>query len=388
MTTITRKSHKKSRKGCVQCKRRHIKCDEGRPVCGYCNIIKRHCFYEEVLASQSHISGCASLPNSSNTTITSEHDGDASFSSGSTPDSHYGGPPVNMLHLELLRHLINKDLALFGYDKSNFGTFIPETMDILFTAPYLMSQVLAFAALHLSVICPTRKQEFQDHATQLRAYALTLFRLEEPINDIENCLTVFLFRSINAFHVFSEKSTICRKNSDEFLDDFIEIFHLHQHVREVTNQSWDLLLKSPLKPLLELEASALMQKESSMECSELLALVHSASVDPSVKNTYLEATKSLQAAITGSQNRSSGQSTIGSIISWLVVVPSRYIDLLAEKQPEALVILAHFGALLHLHRGIWALGDSGSYVIDSVSSYLDQTWNIWLKWPKHVQKAV
>ncbi|KAJ5369573.1 hypothetical protein N7509_014185 [Penicillium cosmopolitanum] len=226
-----------------------------------------------------------------------------------------------MLHLELLRHLINKDLALFGYEKSKFGILSPEIMDRLFSAPYLMNQILGFTALHLSIIYPTRKQEFRDRASQLRAQAFTLFRLEQPTIDVENCLTVFLFTSIRAFHVFSEKMTFCREDFGDFLHDFIEIFHLHQLVREVTNFSWRFLLDSPLKNLLELEESALIQEDLTVECSELLALVSSASIDPSARETFLEAIKSLQVAINASQRNHADQSTIGPIISWLVVVP-------------------------------------------------------------------
>ncbi|KAJ5385727.1 hypothetical protein N7509_008268 [Penicillium cosmopolitanum] len=387
MTTITRKSHKKSRNGCVRCKRRHIKCDEGRPSCGYCNITEYQCSYEETPASQSETSGCTSLPSITNTMTSIENDSDTSLSSRSTLDRGFGNSPVNMLHLELLRHLINKDLALFNYDKSKFGTFNREIMDRLFTAPYLVNQILAFTALHLSVIFPTRKQEFQDHATQLQAHGLFLFRVEQPTIDVRNCLTVFLFTSIRALHVFCQRITFCRKDFGDLLADFIEIFHLHKHVLEIANQSWDFLLDSPLKQLLELESSALMQQEPLVECSELLALVESALIDSSARNTYLETINSLQVAINGSQNHPSGQSTIGPIISWLVAVPLSYIDLLAEKRPEALVILARFGALLHLHHEIWTFGDSGLYIIDSVSTYLHATWDAWLQWPKNIQQA-
>ncbi|KAJ5593143.1 hypothetical protein N7537_010047 [Penicillium hordei] len=170
-----------------------------------------------------------------------------------------------------------------------------------------------------------------------------------------------------------------QKDFDGFLRDFIDIFHLHQQVREITNRPWGSLLESPLKPLLELEASALVQEESPVECSKLLALLNSASIDSSARNIYLEAIKSLQMAINGSRRHSSGQSTIGPIISWLVVVPSDYIYLLGERRPEALIILAHFGALLHLYREIWMLGDSGIY--------LDSNWDIWLQWLKTIAQC-
>jgi hypothetical protein len=65
----------------------------------------------------------------------------------------------------------------------------------------------------------------------------------------------------------------------------------------------------------------------------------------------------------------------------LVTVPPSFIDLVAERQPEALVILSYFGALLHMNREVWAFGSSGMYIIDSIASYLDDSWGDWLHWP-------
>ncbi|PGH29374.1 hypothetical protein GX50_07878 [[Emmonsia] crescens] len=40
-----RGAHKKSRWGCTSCKRRRVKCDEQKPVCTSCRILKLHCVY-------------------------------------------------------------------------------------------------------------------------------------------------------------------------------------------------------------------------------------------------------------------------------------------------------------------------------------------------------
>ncbi|KAM3530077.1 hypothetical protein NHJ13051_001526 [Beauveria bassiana] len=41
----TRRSHRKSRNGCAECKRRHIRCDEHRPVCSNCVSADRACVF-------------------------------------------------------------------------------------------------------------------------------------------------------------------------------------------------------------------------------------------------------------------------------------------------------------------------------------------------------
>ncbi|KAJ5358842.1 uncharacterized protein N7496_011255 [Penicillium cataractarum] len=41
----SRRSHTKSRKGCLECKRRHVKCDEGTPKCTLCRKRRLECSY-------------------------------------------------------------------------------------------------------------------------------------------------------------------------------------------------------------------------------------------------------------------------------------------------------------------------------------------------------
>lgn len=44
---MARRPHKKSRAGCLTCKRRHVKCDETRPICIPCSTAHRECEYSE-----------------------------------------------------------------------------------------------------------------------------------------------------------------------------------------------------------------------------------------------------------------------------------------------------------------------------------------------------
>ncbi|OAA55960.1 Zn(2)-C6 fungal-type DNA-binding domain protein [Niveomyces insectorum RCEF 264] len=42
-----RRGHRKSRNGCLECKRRHMKCDETRPQCANCTTVRRVCQYAD-----------------------------------------------------------------------------------------------------------------------------------------------------------------------------------------------------------------------------------------------------------------------------------------------------------------------------------------------------
>ncbi|KAK0670097.1 hypothetical protein QBC41DRAFT_345785 [Cercophora samala] len=46
-----RKAHTKSRHGCINCKLRHIKCDESKPICNNCTTFRVSCTYDRALKS-------------------------------------------------------------------------------------------------------------------------------------------------------------------------------------------------------------------------------------------------------------------------------------------------------------------------------------------------
>jgi hypothetical protein len=121
------------------------------------------------------------------------------------------------------------------------------------------------------------------------------------------------------------------------------------------------------------------------ECDELSALVHAAPINNSLRDIYLKAIDCLEKSFDGSRKRDLKPPTIGPIIALLVIVPPSFIDPVDKRQPEALVIVSYFGALLHMNREVWAFGSSGMYIIDSITSHLDDYWNDWLPWPNTIR---
>lgn len=66
---IPRKGHTKSRRGCFNCKRRKVKCQETLPECGNCTRIGLVCEYPDIRSRQSLVVSTA--PSLSTTTLQS-----------------------------------------------------------------------------------------------------------------------------------------------------------------------------------------------------------------------------------------------------------------------------------------------------------------------------
>lgn len=150
---MIRRSHKKSRQGCAECKRSHKKvcfqslivqvfpsasmalitghqsqCDETRPSCVNCTIANRQCSYKQASrvsdsntrrpssqhGSRSVPEGLAGSPDESS----HGHGSDPSQPGTPIPAPPRSQPYVNLLHLELFQNLITTNVPTFADEAS------------------------------------------------------------------------------------------------------------------------------------------------------------------------------------------------------------------------------------------------------------------------------
>lgn len=61
--------------------------------------------------------------------------------------------------------------------------------------------------------------------------------------------------------------------------------------------------------------------------------------------------------------------------------PDAYFTLLHQRQPPALVLFAHFGALLHGITDYWFMEGLGKEIVEVVGDLLGSYWRPWISWP-------
>jgi len=73
-------------------------------------------------------------------------------------------------------------------------------------------------------------------------------------------------------------------------------------------------------------------------------------------------------------------------LSWIFHVSVGFLDLLDDVEPGALVVLAHFGVLIHSLRQEWCLGGLGKAVTEACDEALqasgNDSWLEWMNWPR------
>ncbi|KAF5858502.1 hypothetical protein ETB97_004298 [Aspergillus alliaceus] len=380
---MPRRTHKKSRNGCLECKRRHIKCDERRPICTNCTTSERSCEYADVFRSVPR--SRASTPSSSSPAISVARDRLSEFS-GQSSDSLPKDAPVNMLHMQLLHHLMTETRSTFNESFSD-TMFSPDVMHMSMSSPYLINEMLAISALHMSILRPADQDFYRHQAAQLQTHALTIFNSMELEVNQETCVPLFLFSGLLNVHMLCDSLNFRDQDFDQFLSQLVSSFRLHRGVRAITTNSWGMLRESPLKPIiLDGETRFSRSTGPNPECVRLLDLIEASRLDPSITNTYKEAIEALQHAMVACLlDKQDTQAS--EITAWPVLVSPEYIDLLMLRRPEALVVLAYYAVCLHLRRYVWVFGDSGRFLIESIAEYLGTDWAEWLDWPVRTLKG-
>ncbi|KAM7202626.1 hypothetical protein V8F20_004415 [Naviculisporaceae sp. PSN 640] len=322
---------------CHNSKRRHIKCDEGHPVCRLCTMAEREkfCSYGPLPSSAAnapspaHGNTRANVPNlvtSSNETTPSSTSSDFNMGvlepprhnlpsiqqqpspspnqtpfSTPVPDPSLPGEALNMQHIELVVHMMRtKGMFNLGVNIGNYYKQMAIGFEYGLKDPYLTHQFLAYSARHLAHLHPDQYLYYTHQADTHQARAIQLFNLaispstsdpssssqgsHNPINQ-SNCVAVVLFSSVLGQTLIAETfdpklhPTFIHPNGslDEFLRSYTQCLNTFRGVYHIGASAWPLLLNTPLAGYLLYSRDFNNQVPTGHQCDllvELLNLTH------------------------------------------------------------------------------------------------------------------
>ncbi|KAL7806912.1 hypothetical protein V8C26DRAFT_415744 [Trichoderma gracile] len=386
-----RSSHRKSRNGCRECKQRHKKCDESWPTCLNCSITNRSCSYR--LTRPTHRSYSPRTPTPPATPSPSA----ISLSATSpSPRLQYLTPcdteewraqAYSLGHLKLLNHFESGEFE----EASMLQLPVPTRQVIMqcaLTSPYLMDQILALSAAHLSTVCRGKQQVlFRIQATELQTRALTLFNRSEQGISKHNSCSWFLYASLLGIQVMFE--TFQCSNFGSFLEQLATFFPVHRGVHAVVKQSWPTI-KGIAEELIEHRhiPDRRFVKGHSQEFDDVLSLIKDSDLGEADKEACLEAADILQWIFELHRIHTGTAFQIHFTIAWSVLVSPRFGEMLRKGVPEALVILSFYAVPLHRLHNFWVFGDSGRFLIQSITAHLGKPWARWMVWPNEQLNAI
>jgi hypothetical protein len=244
-----------------------------------------------------------------------------------------------------------------------------------------MYETLALSAIHLSIKHPSKSELYLTESTTLQAKALSLFNYTNQTISQETIIPAFLFSAVLGLHVFCDTFLTPSPDLNTFLDRLVQSIRILGGVRALVGDSWEYIKNSDLKDLLLDEPVVNRDDEVTHTLEDLHAsFSQSRTLSAFESKVYCE-------AISGLIKVYSSNSSLGSsdgFISWQISVSAEYTELINERKPEALVVLAYFSIVLHTKRAFWAVGNAGRLLLTAIEEYLGEEWIEWLVVPKRI----
>ena len=290
---------------------------------------------------------------------------------------------INMGQLELFHHFTEHTYKVFINREDYAIIYRRNIIACAFSHPFLMHEMLAFAALHLSFLQPDRQQFLRHIATSLQAKALSgLDNILLQVN-ADNCLAILFFSHMLGVHSFCDTFATADGSFRTFLSRLIQSINLLRGVQTVIYPWWDALLATDIGEII---AGGSGQHNTvpmqGVETRALVVLLQNSDLDSKTRMVYEEVVEKLQRDFDVSGHLGGPLETVNVAFAWLVTLPMEFILLLDQESPQALIMLAYYAVLLHRRRHSWVVGDAGQFLISSILVFLRQPWETYLAWPK------
>ncbi|KAJ9205483.1 transcriptional regulator family: Fungal Specific TF [Paecilomyces variotii] len=398
----SRKSHRKSRLGCKNCKRRRLKCDENKPACSNCIAHAIDCDFS--LPSPGTDSSSSTHPirfkQSRFQSLVCSSSGsmerkEASSKCASvqcdlwTSDSRTGN--ISLADLGLYHHFITSTCRTIRYEPTDkHALYLIHVPRWGLTFPSILHLILALSALHLGHKNPHLLFEYQaqadDHFTfGVRSVTAVLSQL-----DSGNCQKIYVAAMLICLVYFGrgprrgEYLVFSERGSSEWLV-------LMRGVRAILVSEHDRIFTGVLEPedegtpdeVISTLLPELTQHQKQIDM--IRRLLNESIIDRNVLSAYMAAVDDLLNSLEEVfRMRSAGRDGLclmAATFGWIYRLPEQFIQLLEGKDTYALIILAHWSILLKYMEASWLMTGWHSHVVSGVVSSLDPDFHSWIEWP-------
>jgi Fungal specific transcription factor domain len=362
-------------------------CDENRPRCVNCTTASLRCVFKQQTkwVNTTGVDQQAHSPGTPATLTPGSGQGDGESRKINIPSPlPRTSSNAGFDQMEFLHHFCTVTYLTMTPEHVQQQMWQSTVVKIGLSFPFLMHQILAIAALHLGHCDPKRQAYCSIKATELQSQAMEEFAALQNQVDASNCCAIFLFASLLAIHVLADPTRSRDVGFGDFLDHLLGCINLVQGVRQLVMQGWESHLKdSEIGALFHIQHPK-QPYDIPDECRTLSSLIENANLGDAAIETYRRTLDRLNFNFALSGVPSQRNSTLRGLLAWPMQLTPDYIELLRERRPEALIILAHYGVLLQYYRECWVVGDTGVFLIRAISAHTGRHWEPWLAWPNRM----
>ncbi|KAE8375386.1 hypothetical protein BDV26DRAFT_299801 [Aspergillus bertholletiae] len=381
-----RRSHKKSRNGCDQCKERRVKCDEKHPRCSNCTSRELVCTYLKIPTVPAPGHTARAVTSRPLDTPEAERLPPKNHDKQSISSVRPAEPNFSIRDLELMHKFSTETFQCLCGDQSDMDDWkilIPQQAS---QHTFLLYGILALASLHVAATAtePARVLSYLDTALQYHNMSFSPFRQALDALTPLNCDAVFAQSAIITVSGLALPRLNAQHRGECFsmIENMITVFELLQGSTKISRISRPWLKASMFSKYdfwlvetgdLDSDKTAIIEK---------LGQLNSRIADAEQGSANRKAIDLLQSCFA----KSACSSHPVTILAWLVYVKKEFIDGLRMRQPVPLLILMHWGVLLNELEGQfwWAKGCGRDLVIELLAEIKgeDTIWEQALEWPR------
>ncbi|KAL5046342.1 hypothetical protein BDW71DRAFT_197543 [Aspergillus fruticulosus] len=363
-TVKGRRTHRKSRNGCQQCKYRKVKCDEKKPVCDKCRRYGVDCSF--ALPIPTRMRQAAVLPRRS--IFSDRNTTPRSNSRPSRPASPRGIPVGKPQSLSTGSELAIADLELLHHYTTSTA--------------YTLS-------LHSALQTLWRVEKKDLYIAQASEHHEVALRIASPLIpniNHENAPPLFLFSALSSFICCAKPLKLGNFLlwEDHEIADWLMLIKGTGSIIESSESAKESLHTGPLGIIFSVHRqphSLPAVKHEFLENLRRFILDEAKASHGDESEVYSAAINQLSHCFTICLDKGCRLET-ADVFMWLLRVPHDFLLLLKGHQPHALVIVGYFCVLLHQLEWMWWMKNWGMHILSQIYHLLPgPIYKAWLQWP-------
>lgn len=291
-----------------------------------------------------------------------------------------------MLDLELHHHFIYRySRSLVPVIQARDQVF-ERILELGLSHDFLMHSLLALSALHLYHLYPSRSELFE-RACYLQGVAIQ--HVQPIIANLtqDDAIAALMFSSHTAAFGLAEFMLNPNHDGTDPIDKIIECFQLSRGIKVIVSPHWGYLVQTWMHPLFDspkgLEEKARASVASRFSTYSMVRSLAFGQDDPERRQCCLSAVEDVFAFIDITFNhRDQYLAPTYLIDGWVVQLPLAFKDMLVERKPIALIILAYWAVMTSINPRPWHLEGLAQVLIARIEMILGPEWSEFLRWPK------
>lgn len=252
---------------------------------------------------------------------------------------------------------------------------------------YLMHEMLAVSGLHQFSKDQARR-ELMTRALYHQSEALRQVQSQLESVSEDDCLALLFFTSYAALCGLAEPA-FCDIHNESFdpIGKALHAFELSRGVTTLIMPHWPVLRQTWAWPVIasQIEAGSDLtpQPQSIPGYTHLRCLAFGLERETD-RQAYLKALDFTLGAISLIQQRNDVSMSRRLVTSWPMETGTTFHELMSERRPVSLVIIAYYAVLLKTGAGLWWVGELPDALIEQVTTLLGEEWAEFVSWPRSV----